>query len=123
MHEQFKFDYRGDGRYVQFWPGLKDELQKHISFILANIFENEKEGKAYVGRMMSPLLEVMRNKMRHPESKLKYLQYNLHDLNLANILRIVRHWEANGYEKFIKFASSLSFEIYQETSAKCYVNQ
>ena len=46
--------------------------------------------------------------------KLKYLVVNFHDTNLSNILRFLKYFEENGYEKFVRFSSSVRFELMKD---------
>lgn len=39
---------------------------------------------------------------------------NLHDTNISNILRYLKYFEENGYEKYVKFSSSVRFELMKD---------
>lgn len=66
--------------------------------------------------MSAPIVDVLKNKLQRPGSELKYLQYTLHDTNIANFLRLLGYWEQNGYEKHVKFASNVRLELIREAN-------
>jgi hypothetical protein len=54
--------------------------------------------------------------MRAKRSNLRYLVFNLHDTNLSNLLRFFGYWDKYGYEKHVKFSSSIRLEILKVTN-------
>ena len=64
--------------------------------------------------MIVPLVKLFYNKILHSNSDLKYVIYNLHDMNIAPILYFLGYWDRYGYSKYIKFASSLRFELLKD---------
>jgi hypothetical protein len=65
--------------------------------------------------MLSPLTQVFSNAISLHETMgkllLKYIVINLHDTNISNILRFLKYFEQNGYDKFVGFSSSIRFEL------------
>ena len=47
-------------------------------------------------------------------SPLKYLIFNLHDTNISNFLRFLGYWDSYGYDKHVRYASSVRLEILKE---------
>jgi hypothetical protein len=48
------------------------------------------------------------------KSSLKYLLFNLHDTNISNFLRFLGYWKNYGYQKHVKFASSVRLEVFRQ---------
>jgi hypothetical protein len=46
--------------------------------------------------------------------KLKYIIVNFHDTNVSNILRFLKYFEENGYNKYVRFSSSVKFELMKD---------
>lgn len=65
--------------------------------------------------MLIPVLEVINRVVElhknGEESELKYLLLNLHDTNVSNFLRFLGYWDSYGYEKFVRFSSSVRLEL------------
>lgn len=112
--------------------GYMLQLQKQLSFLLSNVYlGNGDTGannfKIFVTRMLTPALEVIMEKaMEHvdsslPASKLKYLQFNLHDTNVANMLKFLGYWKDYGPDKHVRFASSLRFELVKQVN-RCFTD-
>lgn len=102
------------------------KMQSQSSYMLWNAFNEEKGApysKAFISRMMVPMFEVLLSKVYESVegnlTKLKYLQFNTHDDNICTVLNFLGFWKDYGHEKFVKFASSLRFEILRETN-RCY---
>lgn len=99
--------------------------QRLESFILANNFiKNGKlPGRVYLSRMIVPFTNVIANKIEQDKakyvgnysthSKLKYLLFVLHDFNISNFLRFIGYWKKYGYEKHVKYASSVRLEVFR----------
>ena len=105
------------------------KMQKHLSFMLTNVFigdKGEKPFKVFLRRMFIPIYTTLLNKVMEAEdniqSSLKYLQLNCHDSNLVNVLKFLGYWDKYGYKKHVVFASSLRFELLKETN-RCYPDQ
>ena len=68
--------------------------------------------------MIVPFTQVLSAKVReakqHVSSPLKYLIFNLHDTNISNFLRSLGYWEKYGYEKHVRFGSSVRLELVRE---------
>ena len=56
------------------------------------------------------------NSRKEPESALKYLIFNLHDTNVSNFLRFLGYWTKYGYQKHVRFASSVRLEVFKTKS-------
>jgi len=54
---------------------------------------------------------VVKLHSNHKDHKLKYVIVNLHDTNISNILRFLGYFKTYGYKKFVKFSSSVRFEL------------
>lgn len=39
---------------------------------------------------------------------------NFHDTNISNILRFLKYFDENGYEKYVRFSSSVRFELMKD---------
>lgn len=69
----------------------------------------------YLSRMLTPVTQIFDNVInlrRKIESlDLKYILINLHDTNISNILRFLGYFDKNGYDKFVRFSSSVRFEL------------
>ena len=98
-------------------------MQRQECFILANNFVGDDlPGKVYLSRMVVPFSQILTavifedllqtGKM----SPLKYLVFNLHDTNISNFLRFLGYWDAYGYSKHVKYASSVRLEVIKETN-------
>ena len=68
--------------------------------------------------MLGPIIKVFGNVIDATEKsltqKLKYMIINFHDTNVSNILRFLKYFEENGYEKFVRFSSSVRFELMKD---------
>jgi hypothetical protein len=58
--------------------------------------------------------------MANINSNLKYLLYNLHDINISNLLRFLGYWTKNGYQKHVKYASSVRIEVIRSRHARLF---
>jgi len=71
--------------------------------------------KVYLSRMLLPVLEVINRVVEHHKKgeqyQLKYLLLNLHDTNVSNFLRFLGYWDTYGYQKFVRFSSSVRLEL------------
>jgi len=69
----------------------------------------------YLSRMVKPMLDVFSHAIELDQaglkSDLKYLILNLHDTNVSNFLRFLGYFEAHGYDKFVRFSSSVRIEL------------
>ena len=76
--------------------------------------------KTYLSRMIIPFVKVLtakRNENMHgngESSLLKYIIFNLHDTNISNYLRFLGYWDKYGYDKQVKFASSVRMELIRQ---------
>ena len=61
-----------------------------------------------------PWNAVLRNKVKHPDSKLKYIYYSVLDYQVGQFLDFLEFWERFGYGKFLKYASSVKIEMLAE---------
>ena len=74
--------------------------------------------------MIVPFTQVIKAKIQDSNNftKLKYLQFNLHDTNISNFLRFLGYWQLNGYHKHVRFASSVRLELLVEKD-KCFIGK
>lgn len=49
---------------------------------------------------------------------LKYVIINFHDTNVSNILRFIGFFNKYGYEKYVRFSSSVRFELLKDKRTK-----
>jgi hypothetical protein len=86
-------------------------------FILSNNFVGPSElpSKIYLSRMLWPIQRVLEAarifQLSSNPMKLKYLIFNLHDTNVSNLLRFLGYFDTYGYKKWVKFSSSVRFEL------------
>ena len=71
----------------------------------------------YQARMFVPIAELLgfvitfKQYGKGWEDRLKYLILNVHEMNIANLLRFLGYWDEYGYEKATKFSSSVRLEL------------
>lgn len=69
----------------------------------------------FVSRVLVPMLNVLENvksKLDDGEDHdLKYILVTFHDTNLSNLLRFLKYFDTYGFDKFVRFSSSLRFEL------------
>lgn len=105
---------------------LTRDLQRQECFILANNFIGPvlTHSNIFLSRYLAPTGLLLENVVHmaqasagstHPiEHKLKYVIVNLHDTNLSNILRFIQYFETYGYKRYVKFSSSVRFEVLKD---------
>ena len=75
----------------------------------------EKPYRAFLSRMLMPVVDVLTHVITRREKRsfdnLKYLILNVHEMNIANLLRFLGYWDEYGYEKATKFSSSVRLEL------------
>ncbi len=76
----------------------------------------------FVSRVLVPMLNVLENvksKINTGEKfDLKLLLVTFHDTNLSNLLRFLKYFDTYGFEKFVRFSSSLRFELLKDKNSK-----
>ena len=93
------------------------KFQRQECFILANNFVGPETIHAdiFVSRVLAPTFHMVENaklrKDKKLEHSLKYLQVTFHDTNLSNLLRFLKYFDTYGFQKFVRFSSSLRFEL------------
>jgi len=60
---------------------------------------------------------VVERSIRKLHQTLKYLHISFHDTNLSNILRFLQYFDTHGYDKYVRFSSSVRFEIMKDKFA------
>jgi hypothetical protein len=69
----------------------------------------------YLSRMLTPVTQIFDNIIdfhsKIEKLDLKYIVINLHDTNISNILRFLGYFDKKGYDKFVRFSSSVRFEL------------
>lgn len=74
----------------------------------------------FVSRVLVPTFNVLENVKRNHENgiptDLKFLHVTFHDTNLSNLLRFLKYFEAYGFQKFVRFSSSLRFELLKDVN-------
>jgi len=109
--------------YTDSCPKLYDYLDVEcaqydnlMSAIEAN-YMDEEHRDIYQTRMFMPIAEVLgfvitfKQYGKGWEDRLKYLILNVHEMNIANLLKFLGYWDEYGYEKDVKFSSSVRLEL------------
>ena len=72
----------------------------------------------FVSRVLVPMLNVLENVKTQLDSDnphdLKYILVTFHDTNLSNLLRFLKFFDTYGFDKFVRFSSSLRFELQKD---------
>ena len=97
--------------------------QRQECFILANNFVGPETIHAdmFVSRVLVPMLNVLENVKTQKETgnthDLKYILVTFHDTNLSNLLRFIKFFDTYGFDKFVRFSSSLRFELLRDKNS------
>ncbi len=72
----------------------------------------------FVSRVLVPMFKMMENAKHRKDNDiihdLKYLLVTFHDTNLSNLLRFLKYFDTYGFDKFVRFSSSLRFELLRD---------
>ena len=61
--------------------------------------------------MLGVLENVKQKQDNQIAHDLKYILITFHDTNLSNLLRFLKYFDTYGFDKFVRFSSSLRFEL------------
>lgn len=78
----------------------------------------------YLSKMLNSVTDVFQNAISNHKSSLKstlkYIAINLHDTNISNLLRHLGYFDQYSYGRFVRFSSSVRFELIYEKKEKKY---
>ena len=78
----------------------------------------------YLSRMLNSLTHIFDNVIQNHKNNiknvLKYIAINLHDTNISNILRFLGYFDEHGFDKFVRFSSSIRFELVFDKKKNSY---
>eukprot|EP00347_Sterkiella_histriomuscorum_P023311 403335134 len=95
-------------------------FQRQECFILANNFVGPEEihANVFVSRVLVPAFNLIENAKKLLDQgipfDIKFLHVTFHDTNLSNLLRFLKYFETYGFDKFVRFSSSLRFELLRD---------
>ena len=93
-------------------PYLDDEAFRS-SALEKSLAENSY--RAFLSRTLMPVVDVLTHVITSREKRsfdnLKYLILNVQEMNIANLLRFLGYWDEYGYDKPVKFSSSVRLEL------------
>lgn len=104
-------------------PNIR-HYQRQECFFLANNFVGPKgiHALVFVSRVLVPTFMVLENVKKNLEngvpSDLKFLHVTFHDTNLSNLLRFLKYFDTYGFQKFVRFSSSLRFELLRDLNSE-----
>ena len=76
----------------------------------------------FVSRVLVPTFDLLENVIKNIDTNtpfdMKFLQITFHDTNLSNLLRFLKYFDTYGFEKFVRFSSSLRIELLKDINDK-----